>query len=324
MLQFLSPSFGDCRDTYYPTSDAICLGENDVVVAIGVNHTTNNKSVYNNINIYDVSTMTSMGSVSNRSAGGDADSAYTVMAASKTDRRCAPPPPLATFGTIFVPVGSHSDLYSPPLSPMCVMERRYLNPLVTIGDKEINMNNYDMDDSKSRSELSQMDPTWFQSLYMTSCPPASTPNFRVVVFSSCETIPPTQKTNASDDFDNDGNAKFTCGGGDDIKDGVDLANERAAMRDNASLVVCGSSRNDKVAVGQSLAIVETALAVSTVAASIGLVACMGTGQPRTSSFCLASVAGATAVSAYMVNSRKLEIDEMTAFDVKQLTRQNAM
>jgi len=149
MMQFNIGTYGDCRDTVYPTSDVFCLGPYDVAVIVSTNYMKNGQIHYNNLNIYDQNTQTSLGSLR-----GDSFGDVYAYAVSRNDLTCKSNFPDSISGFSFIRTGSHTNLAAKPTSGFFVQSRCYLN----ITDK---------------------------NPFYTSPSMDTVPDYKVLVFSSC-------------------------------------------------------------------------------------------------------------------------------------------
>jgi hypothetical protein len=128
MIQYNVSAYGDCRDTQYPTSDTFCLGKYDVVVILSNNFAyVNNDILYNNLNVYDSESQTSLASYR-----GDEDEAKdkTVysLAVSRTDfGGCVGNLPSSINNTQFLPSGPHINLGASSTTTFFVQSRCYVH-----------------------------------------------------------------------------------------------------------------------------------------------------------------------------------------------------
>lgn len=149
MMQFNIGTYGDCRDTVYPTSDVFCLGPYDVAVIVSINYMKNGSVHYNNLNIYDQNTQTSLGSLR-----GDSFGDIYAYAVSRSDLTCKENLPDTISDFSFIRTGSHTNLAAKPTSGFFVQSRCYLN-------------------------ISEESP------FYTSPSMESVPDYKVLVFSPC-------------------------------------------------------------------------------------------------------------------------------------------
>ena len=124
---------GDCPDTYYPVSENVCVGPNQIAVAIAVNHTMLGNACYNTIAWYDTASVTSIGQTVSNTTPSDDDPNIIISAVSRSDFRCSAPVDMLRGRIQFAATGTHRDvLGSPPTVPLVTMERMYCNPYVLV------------------------------------------------------------------------------------------------------------------------------------------------------------------------------------------------
>lgn len=127
MIQYNVSAYGDCRDTQYPTSDTFCLGKYDVVVILSNNFSKVNDDIsYNNLNIYDSESQTSLASYRGDEKESINKSVYS-MAVSRTDfGGCAGNLPSSIDSTQFLPYGPHINLGGSSTTTFFVQSRCYV------------------------------------------------------------------------------------------------------------------------------------------------------------------------------------------------------
>lgn len=168
---------GDCPDTYYPVSKAICVGPNQVAVAIAVNHTALGNSCYNTVAWYDTASVTSIGKTVSNDLPCTIDENVVISGVSRTDYRCSAPSPLLDGGRMqFCPTGTHKEvLGAPPSVPLLTMERMYCNPYVLVPTSVVlaNGGSVDSDDYARGDPDADYDPTQLGTLDSTDIPPGT-------------------------------------------------------------------------------------------------------------------------------------------------------
>lgn len=168
MLQFNVGTFGDNRDTFYPSTVPFCLGKYDVGIIVSQNYMNRSDCVNNNdsdgipigvgsnsLNIYDQANQTSFGSQSGDKGKAIGQKVYS-MAFSRSDLTCPGNLPDDISSFVFIPSGPHNSLSAPESTTFVAMSRTYL----------YNTN-----------------PTNF---YCTSPKAITIPKFVVKIFSPCE------------------------------------------------------------------------------------------------------------------------------------------
>ena len=209
MMQFNIGTYGDCRDTVYPTSDVFCLGPYDVAVIVSINYMKNGNVHYNNLNIYDQNTQTSLGSLR-----GDSFGDIYAYAVSRSDLTCKENLPDSISDFAFIRTGSHTNLAAKPTSGFFVQSRCYLN----ITD---------------------------ESPFYTSPSMDSVPDYKVLVFSPCST--PKRNPSYCNDVDSSEcvkNPDLSKGCSNDLKK-ADIADGETS--DKITESVCGILRLNKTA-----------------------------------------------------------------------------
>jgi hypothetical protein len=126
ICQYNVSTYGDIRDTVYPTTDTFCLGPYDVVVFVAHNYMTNGDVLYNNMNIYDSESQTSLGSFRGDSYSARGNPVYS-MAASRMDLTCRGNLPDSIDMVNFLPTGSHSTLAASTTSSFFSQIRSYVH-----------------------------------------------------------------------------------------------------------------------------------------------------------------------------------------------------
>jgi hypothetical protein len=129
MLQYNVAAFGDCRDTLYPTSNTFCLGKRDILVIVGRDYahsSVDTPFAYNNLNIYDAQSQTSLASL--RGEGGG----VYALAAGRMDHTCMfddlpDSNPIKSFQ--FIPTASHSELGASPTTSFFTQSRFYMDKM---------------------------------------------------------------------------------------------------------------------------------------------------------------------------------------------------
>ena len=144
---------GDCSDTYYPVSQNMCVGPNQVAVAVAVNHTALGNSCYNTIAWYDTTSVTAVGSTVSNTLPSDMDGYILLSGVSRTDFRCQAPIPMLEGRMQFAPTGTHRDnLGSPPTVPLVTMERMYCNPYVLVMTSQLHAGDVVTDEDRARGD----------------------------------------------------------------------------------------------------------------------------------------------------------------------------
>jgi hypothetical protein len=126
ITQYNVATFGDCRDTIYPTTDTFCLGPFDVIVLVSHNYMENKDILYNNINIYDTESQTSLGSFRGDHAKAVGKKVYS-LAASRQDLQCDGNLAPSIDNIKFLPTGAHSNLYASTTTTFFCQSRCYVN-----------------------------------------------------------------------------------------------------------------------------------------------------------------------------------------------------
>jgi hypothetical protein len=127
MIQYNVAAFGDCRDTVYPTSNTFCLGKNDIMVIVGRDYAHSNNPrpfAYNNLNIYDAQSQTSLASLRGTNGG------VYALAAGRVDHTCMfrdldSSNPIKSFQ--FIPTASHAELGASPTTSFFAQSRFYMD-----------------------------------------------------------------------------------------------------------------------------------------------------------------------------------------------------
>lgn len=120
IMQYNVSTYGDIRDTIYPTSDTFCLGPFDVAVITAYNYMNIGNVLYNNINVYDTDSQTSLASI----RGDEFNDTLTYsLIVSRMDLTCVDLP--APFK--FLPTGSHQNLSASPTTSFFVQVRCYID-----------------------------------------------------------------------------------------------------------------------------------------------------------------------------------------------------
>lgn len=124
ILQYNVAAFGDCRDTMYPSSDTFCMGPQDILVVIGNDYTSYEDVdiAYNNLNVYDAQSQTSLASLR-----GTSSSATYALAVSRTDHTCLFEDDSTPAVFQFIPTGSHTNLAAAPTTSFFTQSRFYLD-----------------------------------------------------------------------------------------------------------------------------------------------------------------------------------------------------
>lgn len=139
MLQFNVGTFGDNRDTFYPSSVAFCLGKYDVGVIVSQNYMNRSDCINSNdsddgipigvgsntLNIYDQTNQTSFGSQSGDRGKAIGEKVYS-MAFSRSDLTCPGNLPDDISSFVFIPTGPHNSLSAPENTTFVAMSRTYL------------------------------------------------------------------------------------------------------------------------------------------------------------------------------------------------------
>ena len=127
IAQYNITGYGDCRDTIYPTSDTFCMGPYDVAVIVSTNFCRKNGTDigYNNINIYDSESQTSLSSF--RGDHSNAPDGVYSLAVSRNDLTCNGnlPGNINMFG--FLPTGSHTSLAASTTTTFFCQSRCYMD-----------------------------------------------------------------------------------------------------------------------------------------------------------------------------------------------------
>ena len=127
ILQYNVAAFGDCRDTMYPSSDTFCMGPRDILVVIGNDYTNSSEYgniniTYNNLNVYDAQSQTSLASLR-----GTSTSATYALAVARSDHTCLFSDESAPAEFQFIPTGSHSNLAAAPTTSFFTQSRFYMD-----------------------------------------------------------------------------------------------------------------------------------------------------------------------------------------------------
>ena len=134
LTQYNVATFGDCRDTVYPTTNTFCLGPYDVIVLVAYNYMKNGNVLYNNLNIYDTESQTSLASFRGDHSKALGKQVYS-LAASRLDLTCNGNLPKSINNVKFLPTGSHSNLSASTTSTFFCQSRCYVNTPPPIGDQ---------------------------------------------------------------------------------------------------------------------------------------------------------------------------------------------
>ena len=122
LLQYNVTTYGDCRDTIYPSSHTFCIGQFDVAVIISNNYCYGNEDIgYNNINVYESANQTSMASF----RGDQVDDLYYSLAVSRSDLTCMFDDASVINNFQFLPTGSHTNLAVSPTTTLFTQCRTY-------------------------------------------------------------------------------------------------------------------------------------------------------------------------------------------------------
>lgn len=128
LLQYNVSTFGDCRDTIYPTSHNFCLGKYDVAVIVANNFSNNTKVPigYNNLNLYDAQYQTSLASYRGDSV---IDDDCFSLAVSRSDLTCLLDSSKNTSSIIdsfqYINTGPHTSVYGTPTTSFFTQSRVY-------------------------------------------------------------------------------------------------------------------------------------------------------------------------------------------------------
>jgi len=123
IMQYNVSTYGDIRDTIYPTSDTFCLGQFDVAVITANNYMNIGNVLYNNINVYDTESQTSLASIRGDEENTTQNPLTYSLIVSRMDLTCENLP--APFR--FLPTGSHQNLSASPTSSFFVQVRCYID-----------------------------------------------------------------------------------------------------------------------------------------------------------------------------------------------------
>ena len=134
LTQYNVATFGDCRDTVYPTTNTFCLGPYDVIVLVSYNYMENGDVLYNNLNIYDTESQTSLASFRGDHSKSIGKQVYS-LAASRLDLTCAGNLPKSIDNVKFLPTGSHSNLSASTTSTFFCQARCYVHTPPPNGDE---------------------------------------------------------------------------------------------------------------------------------------------------------------------------------------------
>ncbi|MEO1776992.1 MAG: hypothetical protein AAFS07_18790, partial [Pseudomonadota bacterium] len=260
---------GDCPDTYYPVSENVCVGPNQVAVAVALNHTRLGNACYNTVAWYDAKSVSSIGKTVSNQLPSDLDPDVLVAAVSRSDYRCAAPAPLLDGRIQFCSTGTHRDILGvPPTVPLLCMERMYCNPYVLVPVADLAPGDAVTDADRARGDVdAPFDPADLGTIDSLDLPPGavlrhardyphlaapqsikatSALPFRVFVFSkssggeppapdACVDVGPCQ-----DAGDGTGAAAYTCAPNPDTgpcaNDGVVAAARNMARADRTNLV----------------------------------------------------------------------------------------
>jgi len=123
ILQYNVAAFGDCRDTLYPSSNTFCMGPQDILVVIGNDYTAlpGVDIAYNNLNVYDSQSQTSLASL----RGSGKASTY-ALAVARRDHTCMFKGDDSPAEFQFIPTGSHSNLGAAPTTSFFTQSRFYM------------------------------------------------------------------------------------------------------------------------------------------------------------------------------------------------------
>jgi len=135
-IQLAGNALGDNHDTWYKTTDNICVTEKDVLVTIAVNHNFYNNSLYSSINI--IATKAQMG----YDAITINDAVYPMYVivcgrdGASVDKIGAILEKKITYPIykVFLKTGSHASWKIPSDSPVAICERSYINPILHTSD----------------------------------------------------------------------------------------------------------------------------------------------------------------------------------------------
>lgn len=125
IAQYNVNGYGDCRDTVYPTTDTFCLGSYDVAVIVANNFCTNGDIAYNNLNIYDTESQTSLSSF--RGDHRDASNDVYSLAISRSDLTCNGNLPVSIDKFGFIPTAAHTMLGASTTTTLFCQSRCYLD-----------------------------------------------------------------------------------------------------------------------------------------------------------------------------------------------------
>lgn len=256
---------GDCPDAVYWSSESVCLGENDVVICMGINHANVGTSIYNNYNVYSWSkTASCANSVTSKDATNSFFNLYTnengdpkFMAAafSKTDFTCPGSLIDAVNGTtslinVDLPF-PNSGSSATPEDTILFTERVYVNRAVPIDPTDLPSSSTDAKNENGDYKLIDMLSKDMKNKYMKNlnqcCPdPSCLIKFRVLVFSPTKKI--TQKYCSY--VDNTNNSA-TCFANNDMNkkcEEQDLYKQQDEAEDNTTNflteTLCGATRLD--------------------------------------------------------------------------------
>lgn len=134
-IQMAGCAQGDNPDAIYRLSEGVCLGEDDVMVAMCVNHAKESNCVYNNINVLDLNKAFSFASISlNRASSA---TFYVVLASRNQDRLANVETLLRNASSflpynvdihpVYIPTGTTSEDGVPMCHQIMMVERIYVN-----------------------------------------------------------------------------------------------------------------------------------------------------------------------------------------------------
>ncbi|NBN98990.1 MAG: hypothetical protein EBV19_07100, partial [Flavobacteriia bacterium] len=145
-LQLAGNALGDNHDTWYKSTNNICLTEDDVIVTFAVNHNYFSNSIFCSLNV--IATANQMGYASVTMTDGKDD--YYILITGRhgptIEKITAQLQNKTSFPIhkIFIKTGAHIDWKVPPTSPIALCERAYINPMLP-GDVDIRKDRIDPD-----------------------------------------------------------------------------------------------------------------------------------------------------------------------------------